>query len=182
MTPSRRGCARAISANWAMSSRRATPPEAISRAGVALSIAVCALKLGPVNMPSVAMSVWIIVWMPRSHTRRASSSARTRETFFQPSTATRPSRASMPTASRSAPKRCTRPVTNSGSWQARVPTTTRRTPAWKASSISLSVRKPPPSCTCRPVAAIRATCAMLRGTPSNAPSKSTTWTHCAPAA
>ena len=100
----------------------------------------------------------------------------------QPRIATCPSRASMPTAIRSAPTAATAAGTIAGSIAAAVPMTTRATPCSSPSRTSSTVRSPPPSCTrTRPPtrATIRRTSARFSPSP-NARSRSTTWIHAAP--
>ena len=83
----------------------------------------------------------------------------------------RPRRRSSATASR----------TNSGSVASLVPSTMRSTPASASRCIVSSVRMPPPISSRAPVSrAMRSTTSMLPGTPSRAPSRSTTWIHSAP--
>lgn len=87
----------------------------------------------------------------------------------------------MPTAILS-PNAATSSETNPSLSAARVPITTRETPMASAVSTEARVRIPPPSCTLSPSARIPWTEPRLRGSPANAPSRSTTCTHCAPAA
>ena len=99
----------------------------------------------------------------------------------QPLTATLPFLASIPTAILS-PNAATRSEMNGSLSAARVPITTRATPMASAFSTDARVRMPPPSCTRRPRPTILSTAPRLRGSPSKAPSRSTTCTHSEPAA
>src|SRR6185295_19428419 len=93
----------------------------------------------------------------------------------QPSTATRPSEASMPTMTCSPYRSQTRPR-NAGSSAARVPTMAQRAPASSTASTWASSRSPPPTCTGIRTAAIMArTSSVWAGRPAKAPSRSTTW-------
>ncbi len=78
---------------------------------------------------------------------RPASSARSVDVSVQPRIATMPSRASIPTASRSVPADFTAAGTNAGSIAAAVPTTARAMPSSSASRSRSSVRRPPPSWT-----------------------------------
>ena len=119
---------------------------------------------------------------PRSGARRRAR--RRRCVSSQPSTATRPSRASMPTAMRPGWRRAAS-RTSAGSRSAAVPRIARSTPSASASSIASSDAHP--AAELRPgtsfaAVTIARTASRLRGRPARAPSRSTTCTRGAPAA
>ena len=180
MTPARFACARARSRSCWTSAATATPPLAMTLQSTAVQTAVTALKFGPVNVPSVAISVKMIVRTPSRLICVANSTAARAVFSTQPLTATKPSRASIPTAIWS-PNSFTKVLIKSGDSHAFVPTTTRLTPIAKASAICWRVRSPPPSWTgiCTVPRMVR-TLSQLRGSPPNAPSRSTTCSHWAP--
>src|SRR3984957_19161993 len=162
------------------SSIDANPPEAMTGIEMRSASSMVASRLRPFNKPSRAMSVKMIAATPASSKRCAISSAVTSEVSAQPWTATLPSRASRPTA--------TRPgnffaalFTSSGSRTAAVPMMTRATPlASQASTVSRS-RMPPPSCTgmVTDLSIISTACAFI-GLPAKAPSRSTTCRYSKP--
>src|SRR5215468_394714 len=118
---------------------------------------------------------------PASSNRSARSSARTVLCLVQPSTATRPSRASMPTAIW--PGHCRQAaLTRPGSLTATVPRMTRLTPASIHWAMLSMVRMPPPSWA-GTATALRMLCtaARLTGWPSTAPLRSTRCSHSQPA-
>src|SRR5215468_5779331 len=116
---------------------------------------------------------------PATATSRTRASASRSSTRFQPSTATRPSEASMPTMTRSSKRPHTSP-TNAGSRAARVPMIAHRAPASSTVSTSATVRRPPPTSTGMDTAArSRRRTAVWRGWPK-APSRSTTCSRAAP--
>src|SRR5215813_910130 len=118
---------------------------------------------------------------PASSKRSARSSARTVLCLVQPSTATRPSRASMPTAIW--PGHCRQAaLTRPGSLTATVPRMTRRTPASIHWAMLSMVRMPPPSWAGTATAfRMLCTAARLTGWPSTAPLRSTRCSHSQPA-
>src|SRR6266478_7633906 len=117
-----------------------------------------------------------------SSKRCAISSAVTCDVSAQPSTATLPSRASRPTATRPG-NFFAAPFTSSGSRTAAVPIITRAMPfASQASTVSRS-RMPPPSCTGMETAfSIASTAGAFIGLPAKAPSRSTTCRYSNPCA
>ena len=123
----------------------------------------------------------MMVLTPTASIRFARSSAPVPVVSTQPFTATLPSFASIPTAILS-PNACTSSATKRSLSAARVPITTRLTPKPSARSTAARVRRPPPSSTFIPIAAIACTSARFCGSPAKAPSRSTTWTHALPAA
>ncbi|OJU29803.1 MAG: hypothetical protein BGN94_18725 [Rhizobiales bacterium 68-8] len=110
----------------------------------------------------------------------ASSTAPSEEASAQPSTATLPPRASMPTATLPGNSRQAS-LTSSGSRTATVPRMTRASPRSSQSSICGMVRMPPPSWTGFLVALrIAPTAALLTDLPAKAPLRSTTCSHSKP--
>ena len=144
--------------------------------------AMVASRLRPFSRPSRAMSVKMIAATPASSKRCAISSAVTCEVSAQPSTATLPSRASRPTATRPG-NFFAAPFTSSGSRTAAVPMMTRAMPlASQASTVARS-RMPPPSCTGMVTAfSIASTACAFIGLPAKAPSRSTTCRYSKPCA
>ena len=103
------------------------------------------------------------------------------EVSAQPSVATMPSRASMPTAMRPGKARqaC---GTNAGFFTAALPRMTRLMPAASQASMPAMSRMPPPSCTgMRTAARMAATASALTGRPAKAPFRSTTCSQAKPA-
>ena len=90
-----RGCSSALT-----SSIEAKPPDAMTGIEMRSASAMVASMLRPFSTPSRAMSVKMMAATPASSKRCAISSAVTCEVSAQPSTATLPSRASRPTATR----------------------------------------------------------------------------------
>lgn len=84
--------------------RGGDPAEAmILQSGTSLQSAAVGFRLGPVNAPSVAISVKMMRFTPSSVIFTASSSASTLLVSIQPRTATLPSLASIPTTTFSGP-------------------------------------------------------------------------------
>ena len=164
------------------SSIDAKPPEAMTGMEIRSASSMVASRLRPFKRPSRAISVKMIAATPASSKRRAISSTVTCEVSAQPSTATLPSRASRPTATRPG-NFLAAPFTSSGSRTAAVPMMTRVTPlASQASTVARS-RIPPPSCTGMVTAlSIDSTAAAFIGLPANAPSRSTTCRYSKPCA
>jgi len=122
----------------------------------------------------------MIVRTPASATCCAKAVARVPVVSTHPLTCTKPSRASMPTAIAS-PKRRTRTARTSTLSSARVPMIARAAPAARSCSTCASLRNPPPTSTGMPIArTMRSITAVCRGSPWNAPSRSTTCNCSAP--
>src|SRR5580704_15295145 len=110
---------------------------------------------------------------PASSKRRAMSSADNSDVAAQPSTATLPSRASRPTATRPGYARAAS-LTSAGSRTAAVPMITRATPLPSQPSMVARSRMPPPSCSGILTAPrMPSTAETFIGLPANAPSRST---------
>src|SRR5262245_46147895 len=126
------------------------------------------------------MSVCTMAATPASSNRRARSSAVISLVSAQPSIATLPSRASMPTAMHPGKSRAAS-FTRAGFRTAAVPRTTRSTPRSSQATIVSRSRMPPPSwieiCTASKIAS---TALSLTGRPSNAPLRSTTCSQSKP--
>ncbi len=120
------------------SSIEAKPPEAITGIEMRSASAIVASRLRPLSRPSRAMSVKMIAATPASSNRCAISSAVTCEVSAQPSTATLPSRASRPTATRPG-NFFAAPFTSSGSRTAAVPMMTRVMPLSSQASMVCEV-------------------------------------------
>src|SRR5260370_11343083 len=119
---------------------------------------------------------------PASSNRSAISSADRSEVSAEPCTATRPSRASSPTAMRFGQSRAAC-FTRSGSFAAVVPIMTRSTPFSSHAAIVARSRIPPPSCTGNgTLSRIRSIARALTERPANAPSRSTTCKYSNPSA
>src|SRR5882762_424532 len=124
----------------------------------------------------------MIAATPASSNRSAISSADRSEVSAQPWTATRPSRASSPTAMRFGQSRAAC-LTRSGSFTAAVPIMTRSTPFSSHAAIVARSRIPPPSCIGNgTLSRIRSITRALTGRPANAPSRSTTCRYSNPSA
>ncbi|MPN32872.1 hypothetical protein SDC9_180355 [bioreactor metagenome] len=129
-----------------ISAREETPPEAITLTPLALASSAVASTFTPESIPSLLISVKIICSTPTAAIFFANSTAPIPPIMPQPSTATSPFLASIPTttwpgnfwqASR----------TSSGSRTATDPKITRVTPSASIFSILANVRIPPPTCT-----------------------------------
>ena len=157
------------------------PPEAITVARSPLCKAAVARTSGPALVPSRSIAVKSTAATPHSSTSRARSRARTPVPSSQPCTFTSFSCASMATTTqpgRAAQSACT----SAGSRTAAVPSTTRAAPTSSQRSALARVRMPPPSCTRSGAAAkMRSITATFPGSPSRAPSRSTTCKRVAPA-
>src|SRR5215470_15832179 len=165
-----------------MSSIEARPPEAMTGMVIELANETVASRLRPLRRPSREMSVWMIAATPASSKRSAISSADKSEVSPQPWTATRPSRASSPTAIRFGQSRAAS-LTKSGFCTAAVPMMTRSTPFSSHAAIVAMSRIPPPSCTGNgTLSRIRSMARALTGRPANAPSRSTTCRYSNPSA
>ena len=113
--------------------------------------------------------------------RRIASSPRTWVSRVQPATETIPPRTSTPTRMREV-NADSASSSRSGSVNAAVPSTTRLAPAASARRIDAIERSPPPSSTGTSSSEVmRSTCSRFAGSPSRAPSRSTTWRKRAPA-
>src|SRR5262245_55021252 len=124
----------------------------------------------------------MIAATPASSNRMAISCADRSEVSAQPCTATRPSRASSPTAMRFGQSRAAC-FTRSGSFTAAVPIMTRSTPFSSHVAIVALSRIPPPSCTGNgTLSRMRSIAWALTGRPANAPSRSTTCRYSNPSA
>ncbi len=174
------------------SSRLATPPEAMTRRPVARANSAVASTLTPLLIPSRLMSVKMSQRPPISAQRCANSRAWRGAASRQPRICTTPSRASMPTATRSAPNSSKADASSAGRSTATVPSTTRATPNASAWRIASKSRRPPPNCTRGPTSTTRAKASKFRrsGEPPfsdacspspNAPSRLTTCSQSAPA-
>src|SRR3984893_3653263 len=164
------------------SSIEARPPDAMTGTEMRSASAIVASRLRPFRRPSRAMSVQMMAATPASSNRCAISSAVTCEVSAQPSTATLPSRASSPTATRPG-NFLAAPFTNSGSRTAAVPMITRATPLASQASTVFKSRMPPPSCTGMVTAfSIASTACAFIGLPAKAPSRSTTCRYSNPCA
>src|SRR6266853_1726075 len=124
----------------------------------------------------------MIAATPASSNRSAISSTDRSDVSAQPCTATRPSRASSPTAMRFGQSRAAC-FTRSGSFTAAVPIMTRSTPFSSHVAIVALSRIPPPSCIGNgTLSRIRSITRSLTERPANAPSRSTTCKYSNPSA
>ena len=123
------------------------PPDAIISIPVLSDRSFVCSIFGPDNMPSFDISVYTIVFTPISFIASASEIAVLSLTFSQPSTATIPFFASIPTTICSAPKFSIACLIKSGFSTAFVPMIARYIPRLRTVSISSSVLIPPPSWT-----------------------------------
>src|SRR5688572_13687514 len=175
-----------VAASAVRSPTSRTPPEAWnSISAQRLTQSRYSSTLGPDSAPSRSMSVQSTCFNPAAAKRSRAASRLKVEARVQPCVAiigvpSTPKRTSSAKVRRSGPNSLSHDATSSGSLTARLPMTARPATS-RASSRLARARMPPPSWTSTPAAArMRRITGRLTGTPSLAPSRSTTCSDRAP--